>query len=111
MGRSPNTSVKAVLTVPEIIAVNQDGLGVQATRIKGSGALEVWKKKLNGTNTMAVGFLNRTGSAADISVTWSELGLPAGTANVRDLWAKSDLEPATPSYTAESVPSHGITMV
>jgi alpha-galactosidase len=109
--RSMSTSVKAILTAPEIIAVNQDVLGVQGTRIKGSGSLEVWKKKLNGTNTMAVAFLNRTNAAADISVTWTELGLPAGTATVRDLWAKSDLGSSTDSYTAKSVPSHGITMV
>jgi len=84
---------------------------VQGTRIKGSGALEVWKKQLNGTNTMAVALFNRTSATADISATWSELGLPAGTARVRDLWAESDLDPATDSYTAKSVPSHGITML
>jgi hypothetical protein len=66
---------------------------VQGTRIKGKGALEVWKKKLSGSNTVAVAFLNRSSAAADISVTWTELGLPAGTAKVRDLWAKADLDP------------------
>jgi alpha-galactosidase len=109
--RSMSASVKAVLTASEVIAVNQDPLGVQGTRVKGSGSLEVWKKKLNGTNTVAVALLNRTGAAADISVSWSDAGLPAGAATVRDLYAKTDLGSFTDSYTAKSVPSNGIAML
>jgi hypothetical protein len=109
--RSMSTSVKAVLTASEVIAVNQDPLGVQGTRVKGKGALEVWQKKLSGTNTVAVALLNRTSAAADISVTWSDAGLPAGAAKVRDLYAKSDLGSFTDSYTAKSVPSNGIAML
>ena len=36
--RSMSTSVKTVLTASEVIAVNQDPLGVQGTRVKGKGA-------------------------------------------------------------------------
>lgn len=41
----------------------------------------------------------------------SEIGLPAGSATVRDLYAQKDLGPSTDSYTATSVPSHGIVML
>ena len=109
--RSMSTSVKTVLTASEVIAVNQDPLGVQGTRVKGKGALEVWQKKLSGTNTVAVALLNRTNAAADISVTWSDAGLPAGAAKVRDLYAKSDLGSFADSYTAKAVPSNGIAML
>jgi alpha-galactosidase len=77
----------------------------------GKGALEVWKKKLSGTNVVAVALFNRTNAAADASVTWSEIGLPASTATVRDLWEKTDLGSFTDTYSAKAVPSNGIVML
>lgn len=71
----------------------------------------MWKKKLAGTNTVAVGFLNRTNIPADIAVTWAEAGLPAGSATVRDLWAKSDLGSFNGTYTAKAVPSNGMVLL
>jgi alpha-galactosidase len=109
--RSMSNSVKDILTASEVIAVDQDPLGVQGTRVKGSGSLEVWKKKLGGTNTVAVGLFNRTNAAADISVTWSDIGIPSGAATVRDLWAKSDLGSFTDTYTAKAVPSTSMVLL
>ena len=109
--RSMSAATKAILTATEVIAIDQDALGVQGTRIKGKGALEVWKKKLSGTNTVAVALLNRTNAAADIAVTWDEAGLPTGAAIVRDVWAKSDLGSFTGTYMAKAVPSNGIALL
>ena len=72
---------------------------------------EVWWKELAGTNTRAVALFNRGSGSASITVQWSQIGLPAGVAQVRDLWAKQDLAPATNSYTASNVPSHGVVML
>jgi alpha-galactosidase len=58
-----------------------------------------------------VALFNRSGSASSMSVTWSQIGLPAGAATVRDLYAQNDLGSFTDSYTASSVPSHGIVML
>jgi alpha-galactosidase len=74
-------------------------------------AAEVWSKKLSGTNARAVALFNRTGSAAAMTVQWSQIGLPAGAATVRDLWNQKDLGSFTDSYAATSVPSHGIVML
>ena len=91
-----------------MIAVDQDPLGKQGTRVATSGSnLEVWSKELSGTNTRAVALFNRSGSAASITVKWTDIGIPAGSATVRDLYAQKDLGPSTDSYTATSVPSHG----
>jgi alpha-galactosidase len=57
-----------------------------------------------------VALLNLSDSAADITVNWAEIGLPAGAAAVRDLWARADLGVFSDSYTA-SVPSHGVVLV
>ena len=109
--RNMDASILSILTASEVIAVDQDPLGVQGTRVKGSGTLEIWKKKLSGANAFAVGLLNRTNAAADIQVTWTDIGLPSGSATVRDLWAKSDLGSFTDTYTAKAVPSNGMAML
>ena len=106
---SPAT--KAILTNADVIAVDQDPLGKQATVVATSGSNQVWAKKLSGTNAYAVALFNRSGSAASMTVQWSQVGLPAGSATVRDLYAQKDLGPSTDSYTATSVPSHGIVML
>jgi alpha-galactosidase len=46
-----------------------------------------------------------------MTVQWSQIGLPAGAATVRDLYAQKDLGSSTDSDTATSVPSHGIVML
>jgi len=110
--RSMNATTKAILTNAEVIAVNQDPLGKQATVAATPGTnLQVWSKQLSGTNARAVAFFNRSGSAASMAVQWTQIGLPAGAATVRDLYAQKDLGPFTDSYTATSVPSHGIVML
>ena len=104
-------ATKAILTNADVIAVNQDPLGKQATVVATSGSNQVWSKQLSGNNVRAVALFNRSSSAASMSVTWTQIGLPAGAATVRDLYAQKDLGSSTDSYTATSVPSHGIVML
>jgi alpha-galactosidase len=100
------------LTNPEVVAVNQDPLGYQGRVVATPGAdLEVWSKELSGTNTRAVALLNRGPGSASITVQWSDLGIPAGAATVRDLWARQDLGTFTDSYTANDVQSHSVVML
>jgi len=108
-----SAATKATLTNAEVIAVDQDPLGKQGRVVASTSGTsqEVWWKELSGTNTRAVALFNRGSSAASITVQWSQIGLPAGTASVRDLWTKQDLAPATNSYTASNVPSHGVVML
>ena len=108
--RSMSQATIDILTAPEVIAIDQDVLGIQGTKITDNGAgLQVWAKTLSGTNTKAVALLNRSAATANITVNWSEIGL-SGSATVRDLWARVDRGSFSGSYTA-SVPSHGIVLV
>lgn len=95
----------------EIIAVDQDVLGKQAQRVRSTnGNLDVWVKQMQ-NNAWAVGLHNRSGSAANITVYWSDLGLSSGTsALVRDLWAKSDQGNYTDHYT-RNVASHDCVVI
>jgi alpha-galactosidase len=110
--RSMNANTKATLTNTEVIAVDQDPMGSQGRKVASPGTnLEVWSKTLAGTNTRAVALLNRGTGTASIAVQWSQLGIPTGAATVRDLWSHTDLGSFTGSYTASSVPGHGVAML
>jgi alpha-galactosidase len=110
--RSMSAATKATLTNSEVIAVDQDSLGMQGRLVASPGTnLQVWSKTLSGTNSRAVALLNRGTGTASITVQWSALGIPTGGATVRDLWSHTDLGTFQGSYTASSVPSHGVVMV
>jgi len=102
--------IKEILMNKEVIAIDQDAMGVQGHRVKKMGDLEVWSKQL-ADGGRAVALLNRSDKPATISADWQDIGYPAKiSANVRDLWAHKDLGVKSASYSAE-VPSHGVVMV
>jgi len=82
-----------MITNPEVIAIDQDALGLQCVKVdEATAALQVWAKPLAASGSLAVLLLNRTTSAAPITVSWSELGLdPSSPVAVRDIWAQKDL--------------------
>ncbi|XP_039140785.1 alpha-galactosidase-like [Dioscorea cayenensis subsp. rotundata] len=86
--RSMSSETKDILGNSEVIAVNQDGLGVQGRKVKSNDGLEVWAGALSG-GRVAVVLLNRSGSQASITADWSDIGLQSSQAEVRDLWEHS----------------------
>jgi hypothetical protein len=96
----------AALANAEVIAVDQDALGLQAVKVaEPAKGLEVWSKPLSKSGERAVLLLNRTGSAATIAVDWSNLGLlGSSSATVRDLWSGKDLGAFDLSY-SNTVPA------
>jgi alpha-galactosidase len=108
---SMSATTKAILTNAEVIAVDQDPLGNQGKVVATpQTGLQVWSKTLSG-NARAVALFNRNGSAANITVTFSQVGYASGQVAVRDLWQKADLGSMEGSYTATNVPSHGVVML
>ncbi|MFQ5805626.1 MAG: glycoside hydrolase family 27 protein, partial [Phycisphaerae bacterium] len=87
--RNMDAQTKATLTNPEVIALDQDPLGVPAWRAKKLAEVEVWQKPLQGGD-IGVGLLNRGDKPARISARWADLHI-SGTYRVRDLWAKADV--------------------
>ena len=105
---TPETS--EILLNKEVIAIDQDPMGIQGHRVQKDGDLEVWSKQL-ADGGRAVVLLNRGDQPATISVDWREIGYPATLpASVRDLWAHKDLARHTGSYSAE-VPGNAAVMV
>jgi alpha-galactosidase len=103
---------KAILTNADVIALNQDALGLQGALVRKdqgvNGELSVWAKPLNENGARGVVLLNASDDAADIAFTFTEIGLRGGfAATVRDLWAHTDLGYFQDGYTV-NVPSHGV---
>ncbi|XVF32500.1 hypothetical protein REPUB_Repub17cG0088100 [Reevesia pubescens] len=84
-----NNDTYEILSNEEVIAVNQDKLGVQGKKVKKDGHLEVWAGPLY-NNKVALVLWNRGSSKATVTALWSDIGLePTVVVHARDLWAHS----------------------
>jgi alpha-galactosidase len=108
--RSMAPEIKEILTNKEVIAINQDPLGRQASRAWKEGNLEIWAKLMK-DGSRAVLLLNRGASEAEITAPWTVLGYPDRlSASVRDLWSHKDLGKFTAKFSVK-VPSHDVVVV
>lgn len=98
----------AILTNPEVIAVDQDPKGIQGRRLSQVGPVQVWAKPLSRGRT-AVGLINSGESPFTASVNFSDIGYP-NHVRVRDLWERKDLGEFRNSYTT-MVPKHGVVLI
>ena len=100
--------VLSILTNREVIAIDQDPLGVQGHRVWQVGPIEVWVKPL-ADGSKAAGIFNTGEPQGPVTVKFSDLG--AGKSpQVRDIWAGKDLGRTENSYTA-TVPTHGVVLL
>ncbi|MHB8814070.1 MAG: glycoside hydrolase family 27 protein [Steroidobacteraceae bacterium] len=100
---SPAT--RAILTNREVIAVDQDSLGMEGHRAWKDGNAEIWVRPLT-EGREAVVLLNRGDRPRSIRLDWSALGLPSYLPlRFRDLWRHEDLPLATGSLTLQVPPT------
>ncbi|PTR01547.1 alpha-galactosidase [Mucilaginibacter yixingensis] len=99
----------SLLTNDEVLAVNQDPLGKQATVVAQQGDTGILAKNLF-DGTKAAGLFN-TGDEGtkEVVLKWSDLGIK-GKYIVRDLWRQKDLGAFTDEFKA-NVNQHGVVMV
>jgi len=98
----------SLLTNDEVLEVDQDPLGRQASRVAQADTAEVWAKDME-DGSKAVGLFNRAEGVQDVVVHWSDLGL-TGNQRVRDLWRQKDLGTFIQAFHA-AVPRHGVVLV
>jgi alpha-galactosidase len=102
--------IRDVLTNREVIAVDQDPLGMQGRKVWDDGPREVWLKPL-ADGSKAVILFNRGSEPSRFGTAWDTIGLFPGTKpRVRDLWQKADVGSFTGRYEA-TVEPHGVVMV
>ncbi|VAI31249.1 unnamed protein product [Triticum turgidum subsp. durum] len=84
---SPET--KDILSNQNVIAVNQDKLGVQGRKVQQDGELEVWAGRLS-RGRVALVLWNRGPAEASITASWSNIGLnQSAVVDAHDLWTVS----------------------
>jgi len=69
--RNMNDAARQMLTNKDVIALNQDPLGIQAIRYMGGTKVEMYIKPLV-NNEWAVLFLNRSDEAVDFEFKWAD---------------------------------------
>ncbi len=102
-----DATTKSILMNKEVIAVDQDKLGIQGSRV---APLQIWMKPLSG-GAKAVAIFNYVldDQALPITVEFKDMGL-TGPVHARDLWAHKDLGTLHGSYTVV-VPPGGVVML
>jgi alpha-galactosidase len=104
--RDATQATMDILLNKEAIAIDQDPLGIQGDLVRPAtdGQYVIAKPLQNGD--VAVALWNDTTSAAEITTTAAELGLPrAASYTMRDLWAHTSA--ASGGQIAAWVPAHG----
>jgi alpha-galactosidase len=115
--RHMNPQTLAILTDKDVIALNQDALGVQALKYSAKDGVEVWFKPLS-DGGWGMCILNRTTTPQKFTFDWKNEKLVDDVSNrdakfdtttysLRDLWAKKDAGTTKDAFTAE-IPGHDV---
>ena len=118
--RKMSKETLAILTNKELIAVNQDKLGIQGFKHSAEDGLEVWVKPLSDGN-WAVTFLNRSEVTKKINFDWKknaikdvDFGYEADfnktTFKLKNLWTNKDSGNTKKNFTAELASHDCITL-
>ena len=102
--RSLSQETVDILKDPDVVAINQDPAGVQATRVGPAGSTEVWVKRL-ADGGRAVVLLNRGDQARTILTTARDVGLRGDRFSLLDAWSNQRTE--TQGTIRAAVPAHG----
>lgn len=109
-----------ILTNREVIAINQDSLGIQAFKYSDEDSIEIWAKPLE-KGDWAICFLNRNNDEFKLELNWNEnhivdsitgreIKFDTDTYKIRDLWLKKDIGNTEKILMAE-IPSHDVIML
>lgn len=127
--RSMTAQTLQIISNAEVIAVDQDALGLQGRRVVQGIESDIYAKPLTG-GVIAVALWNKVNYPLDITLNWADLGTssstplaiiastnsfsglaPNRTLLIRDLWQHAELGSWVRSYTAKSVPGTGIVVL
>jgi alpha-galactosidase len=98
----------SLITNDEVLALDQDALGKQATTVSRDGNAVIYAKNLE-DGSMAVGLFNLGDQDTTVSVKWADMKL-SGKQTVRDLWRQKDLGKCDEKFET-TVRPHGVTLI
>ncbi|KAH7654056.1 Glycoside hydrolase family 27 protein [Dioscorea alata] len=102
-----------ILSNKEVIAVNQDPLGVQGRKVSTEGedgCSQVWAGPLS-KKRLVVALWNRCSKSVKVTAKWKDIGLESSTkVSVRDLWKHEDVLENVTGDLAAKVDAHDCKM-
>ncbi len=99
-----------IIANKEVIAVNQDKLGVQAKKVRMEGDSEVWAGPLSEYRVVVL-LLNRGPIRYSLTAQWDDLRIPPNTiVEARDLWEHKTLKTRFVGNLTVTVDSHACKM-
>ncbi|CAM9000469.1 unnamed protein product [Rhodiola kirilowii] len=108
--RNMTAETLGILSNTEVIAVNQDTLGVQAKKVRWEGDPEIWAGPLTNYR-VAVLLVNKGPNRFTMTTLWEDIGLPIDTVvEVRDLWEHKTLKQHFVGNLSATVASHACKM-
>lgn len=108
--RNMSPGTVTILSNPEVIAVNQDPLGIQGKRVYSKDGLEAWAGPLSNNRTVLL-LLNRNLTRAAITANWEDIGLDSSDEiQVRNVWKGKDLIYPRKASLVSSVKPHACKM-
>jgi len=115
--RNMDQSTKEILTNADVIAINQDKMGQQATKFMDMCEYEIWAKPLS-NGEVAVCFMNRTNQPWKLDYDWkkqtmyfaTEVSVHKKEYNVFDLWEHKNIGKTSESL-VKDIPAHGVLVV
>jgi len=102
--RNMDNATATIMKNQNLIAINQDTLGLQAAQISNDGTRRILAKRLS-NGDVAVALFNQGGSTTTISTTTSAIGLSGNSFSLRDAWTNAVT--STTGAISASVPAHG----
>jgi alpha-galactosidase len=118
--RTMSNDVFNILTNKEVIAVDQDSLGIQGFKQNKADSLEIWYKPLK-NGDWALCFFNRGSKPVDVHYEWKdqvivdhvakrELRFDKQTYFLRNLWMKMDIGTTGKTFISK-IPSHDVVIL
>ncbi|MEP6573030.1 MAG: glycoside hydrolase family 27 protein [Gemmatimonadota bacterium] len=108
--RTMDDATKTILRNREVIAIDQDSLGVQGILVSsGPPELQVWARPL-ADGSRAVALLNRSSAPAEIRASFRRAGIATDSATIRDLWRQENLGAFSGEF-VDTVPSHSVVLL
>ncbi|MEU7753934.1 alpha-galactosidase [Micromonospora sp. NPDC049101] len=102
--RNMNAATQTILKNANLIAINQDSLGLQGTQVSFDGTRRVLAKRL-ANGDVAVALLNQGGSTTTISTTAAAVGKSGSSFTLVEAW--SGATTSSSGAISASVPAHG----
>ncbi len=118
--RKMSDQTKSILTNKDLIAVDQDALGIEAFRYYSFDGIEIWVKPLSNSE-VAVCFLNRSDHPQTVNYNWKghaisdavnkiDYNFNVDTYKLRDLWSKKEVGTTGKNF-EQTIPSDDVVVL